>query len=276
MAFFTIEEQEKGGKFALFGEEGKGKTNLAKRFPKPLYFRMEKGLTDKGMMVSDPKNIQEFINDLLEIYNFAPDRMEGEQAKELPNGAKSVVIDTVTKLETYINEAFLQEHGIDTLADFGGRKAFGAYAWREAVIPKWDYVLNLLDAIQAKYECNIVLVCHDQMKEKKQRHEEGYQVKDIYLVNSKIPDRIRQWADVIAFIYEDVLTGTVGTEMRKQNVAKGLEGPKIGLDSDGSFHAKTRDFGGRVDIPTIKQMKSIPYEFEGTTFFNVFSEVIAR
>jgi len=276
MAFYTIEQQEMGGKFVLFGEEGKGKTNLAKRFPKPLYFRMEKGLTDKGMMVSDPKNVQEFINDLLSIYNYAPERSEGDPVPEMPNGAKSVVVDTITKLETYINDAFVQEHQIETLADFGGRKAFGAYAWREAVIPKWDYILDLLDAIQAKYECNIVLVCHDQMKEKKQRNEEGFQVKDVYLINSKIPDRIRQWADVVAFIYEDVLTGTVGSDLSKQNVARGLEGPKIGLDSDGSFHAKTREFGGRVNIQAVKQQKSIPYEFEGTTFFNVFSEVLAK
>ena len=265
MAFFVQENEVLGGNFLIYGQEGSGKTNLAKRFPKPVIVRTEKGVSEKGGIYSDPTTYGELWDDLISIY---------EQG--MPQGSTSLVIDSVTKAETLINSQFCAQQGISELQDLGGKKMGGAYVWREAVMNIWNDFLSLLSAIRERHEINIVLVAHNKMKQEKRVDSDSYNMEDLDLLNPRAVEAIRRWSDVNAFIYKKVVvTNTTGNDKMKNNIARDTGGTNlIGLKRNAGFHAKLRDFGGRVDVANIPD--SIEYDLEGTEFFNVFSNVLAK
>lgn len=263
MAFFVQENDVMGGQFLIYGTEGSGKTNLGKRFPLPIIIRTEKGVNDKGGMYSDPSSYEELKSDLTDIYN--SDDMWGR---------KTIVIDSASKVEPLINSYFCRTKGVTEVQDVGGKKMGGAYVWREAVLPLWDEFLSMLTAIKDKFECNIVLICHNKMKDTKLHNADSYNMEDLDLVNPKATDTLRRWSDVNAFIHPNVFVkNTTGNDKMKNNIGIGDGKMQIGLMRKPGYHAKCRDFDGRVDT---LNLDVIPYEIDGATFFDVFGKVIAK
>lgn len=263
MAFHIQEQDVMGGCFLIYGTEGSGKTNLAKQFPAPIIMRTEKGVSDKGGMYSDPKSYEEVKADLAEIYN--SDDMFGR---------KSLIIDSASKLEPLLNDYFCRTKGVMEVQDVGGKKMGGAYVWREAVVPLWDEFLSMLTAIRDKFECNIAIVCHNKMKDTKLFNADSYNMEDLDLINPKATDILRRWSDVNAFIHPNVFVkNTTGNDKMKNNIGIGDGKLQIGLMRKPGYHAKCRDFNGRVDT---MNLDVIPYEINGESFFNTFANVIAR
>lgn len=263
MAFFVQEQDVMGGCFLIYGTEGSGKTNLAKQFPLPVIFRTEKGVSDKGIRYSDPSSYEELMTDLHSLYN--SDDMFGH---------KSVIIDSASKVEPLINNYFCRLKGVNEVQDVGGKKMGGAYVWREAVLPIWDEFLAILKALHDKFECNVVVVCHNKMKDTKLFNADSYNMEDLDLINPKATDILRRWSDVNAFIHPNVVVkNTTGNDKMKNNIGIGDGKFQIGLTRKPGYHAKCRDFNGRVDT---LNLDTIPYEINGETFFNVFGPVISR
>lgn len=263
MAFFVQEKEALGGKWLIFGTEGSGKTNLGKRFPLPIIIRTEKGVNEKGGMYSDPSCYEELVSDLKDLYN--SDDMYGR---------KTLVVDSVSRVEPMINDYFCRQKSIAEVQDLGGKKMGGAYVWREAVLPIWEKLLKMLSAIHEKFECNIVIIAHNAMKQEKLFNADSYNKEDLDLINPKATSMIRRWSDVNAFIHPLVMVrNTTGNEKMKNNIGAGDGTLQIGLRRKGGYHAKCRDFDGRVDTQNVDV---IPYEFDGASFFNVFNSVLAK
>ena len=265
MAFNIQETESLGGNFLIYGQEGSGKTNLGKRFPKPVIFRTEKGVNEKGGIYSDPKTYKELYDDLVDVFH-----------NGMPYEAKSLIIDSVTKTETLINDAFCEMQGISELQDLGGKKMGGAYVWREAVMGMWNDFLNLLSAIQERHEINIVLIAHNKMKQEKRVDSDSYNMEDLDLMNPRAVEAIRRWSDVNAFIYKKIaVSNTTGNDKMKNNIARDIGGSNlIGLKRNAGFHAKLRDFGGRIDVENTPD--SIEYDLSGKVFFDLFDPILSK
>src|SRR5262245_49201365 len=75
----------------IHGAEGRGKTTLAAKFPKPLFLLLERGLPT-GVSVDEISNIKaldDILSALREIY-------------KAPNSYQTLVIDTIDQLEALI------------------------------------------------------------------------------------------------------------------------------------------------------------------------------
>lgn len=264
MAFFMQETEVLGGSFLIYGQEGSGKTNLGKRFPSPVIIRTEKGVSEQGGIYSDPTNYADYYNDLLSVYESG-----------LPDGRKSLVVDSLTKVETLMNAQFCADKGISELQDLGGKKMGGAYVWREAIMPYWDDMFNLLSAIKDKHEINVVLIAHNKMKQEKRVDTDSYNMEDLDLLNPRAVEAARRWSDVNAFIYHPVMVqNTTGNDKMKNNIARSSNQKMIGLKRAAGYHAKLREWGGRVDVANVPE--SIEYDLEGNNFFSIFEQVLAK
>lgn len=88
----------------IYGAEGRGKTTLACRFPKPLALLIEQGLP-RGVSVDAVDGVDSFegvLNALRDIYAD-------------PQGYESLIVDTVDALKSsfariYVRQAQLDEH----------------------------------------------------------------------------------------------------------------------------------------------------------------------
>tara|TARA_R110000782_G_scaffold270483_1_gene371862 strand:+ start:50260 stop:51048 length:789 start_codon:yes stop_codon:yes gene_type:complete len=262
MAYVQVNEHSMGGKFLIYGQEGSGKTNLGKQFPSPIIMRTERGVNEIGGKYLDSSSYEEARSDLIDLYN-----------SEGMYGSKSLIIDSLTALESMVHVSFCNQKNIAELQDLGGKKMGGAYVWREAVLPIWHDLQNLLDAIQLKFSCNIVIIAHNRMKSEKLAYTESYSMEDLDMLNPKASESFRRWSDVNGFIYNKVMVRNVGDQMAKNNIGTGLGEKVIGLKRSAWYYAKTRDFSGRIDSSSIDE---IPYEKDGASFFNLFDPVISK
>lgn len=117
----------------------------------------------------------------------------------------TIVLDTVT-----IAESMARTYSIDT--DYAGDKhTYEDYSKGDKMrLPgHMGRILELMDKIAKTHSCDIVLICHTTIKPIKNPNGESYD-KVVLDLSEKVRNRILQWADIGAFLYDDITLERVG------------------------------------------------------------------
>jgi hypothetical protein len=127
----------------LHGNEGRGKTTLACKFPKPIALLLERGLP-RGVEVDAVEDVRSF-------------EMVMEVLKEIyaaPAQYQSLLIDTVDALEALLIDSLCRKNGWKTIE----APSYGK-GW-VAADDEWRRFIHGISAIRGKHEMAIVMTCH--------------------------------------------------------------------------------------------------------------------
>ena len=126
-----------------YGHEGRGKSTLACKAPKPVAMLLERGLP-KGVTVDAIEGLNSFENVLASLRELHAD----------PHGYESLVIDTVDSLEALILEHVCTRNGWKTIE----QPAYGeGFVIADA---EWLRFIRGITAIRNKHGMAIVMTCH--------------------------------------------------------------------------------------------------------------------
>jgi hypothetical protein len=127
----------------IYGNEGRGKTTLACKAPKPVALLLERGLP-KGVTVDAVEDVNSFEDVLAALRDLYSD----------PHGYQSLVIDTVDSLEALIIDYTCRKNGWKSIET----PAFGK-GW-VAVDDEWRRFIRGITAIRDKHGMTIIMTCH--------------------------------------------------------------------------------------------------------------------
>ena len=191
----------------LYGTAKVGKTTFASTIPNNLLLDVEGG--------SGAVNIARVERESLDSYDkfMAVLKSVYEQKHDFT----CLTVDTLDLLEQIIFMQAAKEHGKSSIADVG----YGAgYV---TAVNIWKQVLQGLDMLREERKMMILLIGHDVVRRHDDPISESY---DRYNINlhEKTGSIIKAWADIIAFVNNDVLikTDDVGFNQKVKR-AKGGE-----------------------------------------------------
>lgn len=119
--------------FLIWGQSMSGKTYLAKHFPEPIILNTDGNGKKVGIPHIDITSFKMFVNVLKEL----------EEGKHT---FKTVVIDIVDDIKTFLDQYVCEKHGVETLADAPFGKAFGDVraTWQRLMIRLSHLPLNVV------------------------------------------------------------------------------------------------------------------------------------
>ena len=127
----------------LYGTEGRGKTTLASRFPKPLALLLERGLP-RGVTIDAVNDVGSFEAVMVSLRDIYAD----------PGDYRTLVIDTVDALEGMLIEHVCRANNWKTIEV----PSYGK-GWIAADV-EWRRFIRAITAIRDKNNMTVVLVCH--------------------------------------------------------------------------------------------------------------------
>lgn len=170
---------ERGIKAIIYGVPGVGKTTLAAQFPAPYILDLEHGAERYNVPCnSDIETFQIFKQVL----------------KNIPEGTRTLVIDTFDELEKMIVYYIMSRENVDSLNKVGGGYGRG---WL-AVYEEFGRVINDLEAIRIKRGINIVLNGHSAIRHFEPPDSVGYE-RYTFATYEKNKEMLIRWADIILF-----------------------------------------------------------------------------
>jgi hypothetical protein len=127
----------------IYGNEGRGKTTLAAKAPKPLALLLERGLP-KGVTVDAVEDVGSFEDVLVALRDLYKD----------PLGYQSLIIDTVDSLEALLLDYVCKRNGWKTIE----QPAYG----RGFVIAdaEWQRFIRGITAIRDRHGMSVLMTCH--------------------------------------------------------------------------------------------------------------------
>jgi len=168
-------------KVVIYGPEGIGKSTMASQFPAPVYIDTEGSTARMDVERFDtPNTLDDVLSDLDQLY------------KE-DHGYKTLVIDTMDKLELMINDKVCQEQNVTGIEAIGYGKG---YTFASEKVNK---LLAKLDALRMSKGMNIVIICHGQMRKFEQPDEMGAYDRWELKLSKKVAPMIKEWADMVLF-----------------------------------------------------------------------------
>jgi len=168
-------------KVVIYGPEGIGKSTMASQFPAPVYIDTEGSTVRMDVDRFDtPNSFDDVLADLDQIY------------KEDHN-YKTLVIDTMDKLELMINDKVCQEQNVTGIEAIGYGKGYTFAA------EKVNKLLGKLDVIRMARGMNIVIICHGQMRKFEQPDEMGAYDRWELKLSKKVAPMVKEWADMVLF-----------------------------------------------------------------------------
>lgn len=166
----------------IYGPEGIGKTTLASKFPAPVFLDTEGSTERMG-------NVERFDRpETLEDVTACIDWLAQES-----HGYRTLVIDTMDRLELLINDKVCQEKGVTGLEDIGYGKGY------TYVAEKANRLLGKLDTLRLAKNMHVVIVCHGQMRKFEQPDEMGAYDRWELKLSKKVAPMVKEWADMVLF-----------------------------------------------------------------------------
>jgi hypothetical protein len=215
---------------ALHGEEGRGKTTLATKAPKPLAFLFEDGLP-RGVSVDAVEGAGSFESTMTAL----------REVFAAPGDYRSIVIDTLDAFEDQVIAATCTENNWKNIEapPFGKGYVVAGIKWR--------HFLKALSAIRDKHGIAIIMCCHSQIERIDDPRAPTYTSYQLRL-HRRARSLVMDACDAVLFIAEDlrVITENSGFNDR----ARGASDSKRYLFTEGrpAFAAKNR-FGLPAKIP---------------------------
>lgn len=192
-------------KAVIYGAEGIGKSTLASKMPKAIFFDIECGTARLAVQRTRPiskpfEDFNEIMDDFTEVIN---------RRKEL--GIETIVFDTVDALELLITKQVCKKYGKDGIESFGYSKGY-------------TYVAEELKRFLEKCDAaifaglNVTLLAHAKITKFEQPDEMGaYDRWELKLSKRSAP-LVKEWADLLLFCnYKTtVITSGEGPEKKKK------------------------------------------------------------
>jgi len=180
----------------LYGHEGRGKTTLAAKFPKPVALLLERGLP-RGVAIDAVEDVRTFEDIMTALRGLYDD----------PHGYQTLVIDTIDALEPMLIESVCVRNGWKTVEQppFGKGWVMADDTWRQ--------FLRGLTAIRDRHGMAICLVCHAEVvkiDDPRAPTYGSYQPK----LHKRARALVMDAADAVLFLAEDLRIVTDGERTR--------------------------------------------------------------
>jgi hypothetical protein len=219
--------------FVLHGNEGRGKTTLASKFKKPLFFDLEHGIP-RGITVDSVEDTSSFATIMATLREIYAD----------PHGFQCIVVDALDTLEALIlKDVCTKNHWTSVETPPFGK------GWVAADI-EWQRFLAAVSAIRTKHGVTIVLVGHSAIERVEDPRAPSYTSYTLRL-HRRARALVMDAADVVGFLAEDIKTITEDTGFNRERT-RADAGPARYLFVEGrpAFAAKNRfDMGSKISIP---------------------------
>jgi len=194
-------------KAVIYGAEGIGKTTLASKMPKALFFDVEGGTSrlDVRRVKSQEKEFQAILDDLNEVIA-NKDKLQVE----------TIVIDTVDALELIITKGICKKYGKDGIESFGYSKGY------TYVAEDLKRFLDICDrAIFAGI--NVTLIAHAKISKFEQPDEMGAYDRWELKLTKRCAPLLKEWADLLLFCNYKTTVITSGEGLDKKKKVTGGE-----------------------------------------------------
>jgi hypothetical protein len=203
----------------VYGAEGRGKTTLACKAPKPIALLLERGLP-KGVTIDAVEGISSFDNILTALRDIYGDA----------RGYQSLIIDTVDALETLLVEHVCAQHGWKNIEAPGYGRGF------VVADAEWHRFVRAITAIRDKHDMTVIMTCHAEVvtvNDPRAPSYSSYQPK----LHKRGRGLVMDACDAVLFVAEDLRILTDGNDR-----VRAAAGPQRHLFTEGlpSFSAKNR------------------------------------
>jgi hypothetical protein len=212
-----------------YGAEGRGKTTLACKAPKPIALLLEHGLP-RGVSVDAIQDIDSrdgIFNALRDLWN--------DQA-----GYQSLVIDTVDQVEVHLIECVCTKHGWKNIE----QPSFGK-GW-VALDEEWHRYIRAVNAIRNKGMI-VIQTCHAEIVRIDDPRAPSYTAYAPRL-HKRARSLIMDAADAVFFLAEDLRVVSEDSGFRERTRAAAPVGRFLFTEGRPAFAAKNR-FGMPEKIP---------------------------
>jgi hypothetical protein len=206
----------------LYGAEGRGKTTLASRFPKPVAMLLERGLP-RGVSVDAIDGLSTYANVLEAMRDLCRD----------PNGYQTLVIDTLDALEPMLLDHLCGQRGWKDIEQPSYGKGF------VAADEIWRGFIKGITTLRDRHGFTIVLVAHstvDRFDDPRAPTYTQYAPK----LHKRARALICDAADVIGFLAEDLRTVTDDGGFRERVRATSSSQRFLFVEGNPAFVAKNR------------------------------------
>lgn len=195
-------------KAVIYGAEGIGKSTLASKMPKAIFFDIEGGTAQLNVRRSRPltsrfEDFNEILKDMAELV-----------ANKDKYGIETVVFDTVDALELIVIKNVCKKYGKDGIESFGYGKGYTYVA---------EEMKRFLEACDALIFAgiNVTLLAHAKISKFEQPDEMGaYDRWSLKLTKNTAP-LIKEWADLLLFCNYKTTVVTSGEGLDKKKKVTG-------------------------------------------------------
>ena len=216
----------------LYGSEGRGKSTLASKFPKPLAMLLERGL---------PAGVKLNAIDGLGAYGAVLDAIRA--LYQDAQGYQSLIIDTLDSLEPMLLEHVCVEHSWKNIEAPPYGKGF------VIADQQWLRFIKGITAVRDKHSMTIVLVAHAEITRIDDPRAPSF-TQYAPKLHKRARALVQDAADVIGFLAEDLKISTDDGGFRERVRASSSNQRFLFLDGCPAYIAKNR-FGmpSRIAIP---------------------------
>jgi hypothetical protein len=223
----------------VYGAEGRGKSTLASKFPKPLALLLERGL---------PRGVE--VDAVEDVYSFEMVMATLKDIYAAPPEYQSLLIDTVDALEALLIEGLCAKNGWKNVET----PSYGK-GW-VAADDEWRRFIRAISAIRDKHDMTIVMTCHcaiERIDDPRAPTYTSYQPR----LHKRARGLIMDCADAVCFLAEDLRVVTDDSGFRERTRAATDTRRFLFTEGRPAFAAKNR-FGMPEKIP-------IPIDFDFST-----------
>jgi AAA domain len=206
----------------LYGAEGRGKTTLASKFPKPIALLLERGIP-AGVTVDAIDGLSSFgavIDAIRELYTS-------------PQTYESLIVDTLDSLEPLVLEHVCAEHNWKTIEQPSYGKGF------VVADQQWHRFIKGITALRDKHQMTIVLVAHSEITTINDPRAPSF-TQYAPKLHKRARALIQDCADVIGFLAEDLKILTDDSGFRERVRATSTSQRFLFVEGTAAFAAKNR------------------------------------
>jgi hypothetical protein len=206
----------------IFGPEGRGKTTLASKFPKPLGLLLERGLP-RGVTMDAVEDIKSYSDVIMTL---------GELIKE-PHDYETLVIDTLDALEPMLLVHVCAKNNWRNIET----PSYGK-GWLIAD-DEWRHLLRGLTALRDRRRMTIVLIAHSTIENVSDPRAPTF-TQYLPKLHKRARHLVLDACDVVGFLAEDLRTVTDGEGFRERIRATSGNQRFLFVEGQPAFSAKNR------------------------------------